>query len=631
MASVLAPRSDLESKDSLNAALAEHLIAERHGKRTGDEVGFSCVYPDKHNNGDRKPSASFNAAKGVFFCRGCGASGTAAELAEVIGLRDRPSLTHPESPDAPGPFRTTTRLPQKKYPRPLVDQDLVEADCYCGRRHPRPRRYPGLGEPSGCWFYGHRTDGSVQSAVLRFDTKNSDGEPDKTFRQFNIEKRTWNGPAGPRPLYRLDEIEAQPGKPVVLVEGEKCADALASLGILVSSTMGGANGVGKTDLSPLAGRTVALWRDADKPGLQWLDAMIATLRAVGVAELVILPIPANVPEKWDAADAIAEGWDTTQVQELIAAAEPPPPLPKRLKVLEFDEALALDTPPRELLLEPWLPAQGLAMIYAARGAGKTHFALAVAYAIATGGEFMRFKAPKPKRVLYIDGEMPLAAIQERLRILASASQVRPEPGYFRLITPDYQNAGIPDLATPAGRQAVEEWLAEGVDLVVLDNLSALVRSGEENAAESWLPIQEFALDLRRRGISCLFVHHAGKGGQQRGTSKREDLLDTIVALRQPRFYKPEDGARFEVHFEKARGFYGKAAEAFEARLKIDESGKAIWVEESLENQTTRMVAALTKQQLSVRKIETELKVHGVPVSKSGVQRHQEKARKLGWL
>ena len=72
--------------------------------------------------------------------------------------------------------------------------------------------------------------------------------------------------------------------------------------------------------------------------------------------------------------------------------------------------------------------------------------------------------------------------------------------------------------------------------------------------------------LRRRGISVLIVHHAGKGGQQRGTSRREDVLDTSISLRHPADYSPVEGARFEVHLEKARGVHGDAAKPFEAQF-----------------------------------------------------------------
>jgi putative DNA primase/helicase len=64
----------------------------------------------------------------------------------------------------------------------------------------------------------------------------------------------------------------------------------------------------------------------------------------------------------------------------------------------------------------------------------------------------------------------------------------------------------------------------------------------------------------------LLIHHDGKGGKQRGSSKKEDTLDTVISLRRPPDYTAEQGARFEVHFEKNRGFYGKDAAPFEATL-----------------------------------------------------------------
>src|ERR1700704_5475076 len=81
---------------------------------------------------------------------------------------------------------------------------------------------------------------------------------------------------------------------------------------------------------------------------------------------------------------------------------------------------------------------------------------------------------------------------------------------------------------------------------------------------SWLPVQSWALRHRRLGRAVAMLHHAGKGGGQRGTSRREDVLDTVVSLRRPSDYSPDQGARFEVHFEKARGFHGQAAQPFEA-------------------------------------------------------------------
>ena len=75
-------------------------------------------------------------------------------------------------------------------------------------------------------------------------------------------------------------------------------------------------------------------------------------------------------------------------------------------------------------------------------------------------------------------------------------------------------------------------------------------------------------NLRRQGVSVLLIHHAGVNGRQRGTSRREDALDTVIALRRPEDYSPEEGARFEIHFEKLRNRAdGAGALPFEASIQ----------------------------------------------------------------
>jgi hypothetical protein len=71
--------------------------------------------------------------------------------------------------------------------------------------------------------------------------------------------------------------------------------------------------------------------------------------------------------------------------------------------LEISELLTRRFPPKESLLSPWVRLQDLVMIYSKRGVGKTHLCLALAYAIASGGQFLKWAAPEPRRVLYIDG------------------------------------------------------------------------------------------------------------------------------------------------------------------------------------------------------------------------------------
>src|SRR5215469_15564280 len=131
----------------------------------------------------------------------------------------------------------------------------------------------------------------------------------------------------------------------------------------------------------------------------------------------------------------------------------------------------------------------------------------MAAAIASGTRFLRWYAARPRRVLYVDGELPAVTLRDRLAmVLAGIEESEPPRDTLRIITPDLQDRPMPDLATAEGQRFIEPHL-EGVDLLVLDNLSALCREGNENEGEAWLPVQEWALGLRRRRLSVLFVHH----------------------------------------------------------------------------------------------------------------------------
>src|SRR5262249_30862805 len=142
-------------------------------------------------------------------------------------------------------------------------------------------------------------------------------------------------------------------------------------------------------------------------------------------------------------------------------------------------------------------------------------------------------------------------------------------------------------------------VVEPADFVLADNVSTLCRSYKENDADSWLPVQQWALRLRRAGKSGLLVHHNGKSGGPPGASRKEDILDSVIGLSQPPDYSPEQGARFEVRFEKHRGFWGEAAKPFEAWLLDDQ-----WsISDIKSGDDVATLRALKDSGLSLREIE----------------------------
>jgi putative DNA primase/helicase len=188
-------------------------------------------------------------------------------------------------------------------------------------------------------------------------------------------------------------------------------------------------------------------------------------------------------------------------------------------------------------------------------------------------------------------------------ILVGLGTAIPNDG-FRVLAADHTERGI-NLSSIEGQRALEPHL-DGVDLLILDNLSTLLASGSEGASDGWLPMQNWILRLRRKGVAVLIVHHAGVNGRQRGTSRREDALDTVIALRRPLDYSPQEGARFEVHLEKARALVGDGAAPFEAVLEpfTTEGGKSAirWLARDLKPSVFEQAAALFQEGRSVRQV-----------------------------
>jgi hypothetical protein len=285
-------------------------------------------------------------------------------------------------------------------------------------------------------------------------------------------------------------------------------------------------------------------------------------------------------------------------------------------ILSVADLLARDFPAREVLLAPWLTTQSLSMIYAMRGTGKTHVALGIAYALASGGEFIGWRAPQPVRVLYLDGEMPGADLQRRLAaVIASRTEEAPAD-YLRIVTPDAQPLGLmPNLYSPEGQAAINACMGDA-QVVIVDNISCLVRGGKENEGGSWEPVAAWELAQRAAGRSVVFIHHAGKGGAQRGTSKREDLLDVVIKLGRPADYTPNEGARFEVHFEKARSLSGEDVEPFEAKLDTLPDGTQTCATRKVIDATDAQIVEMHDLGLKATEIAADLGVNKSTVSRA---------------
>ena len=107
-----------------------------------------------------------------------------------------------------------------------------------------------------------------------------------------------------KPLYNLHQLAAVKGKPVFIVEGEKCADTFANLTIL-AATSGSADSIKSTNWQIIAGREVVIWRDNDTAGSKWQTDLIAMLYSLQCKIKCIDVEALNLPAKGDCVDWLA--------------------------------------------------------------------------------------------------------------------------------------------------------------------------------------------------------------------------------------------------------------------------------------------------------------------------------------
>ena len=285
--------------------------------------------------------------------------------------------------------------------------------------------------------------------------------------------------------------------------------------------------------------------------------------------------------------------------------------PARLR--RADELLAADLPARRLLLDPLISSQTIALLYGPRGLGKTFVALGIAWAVASGGSFLGWQGRGRCRVVYLDGEMAAVDIQKRLALFGEV------PDTLRFLVADLErSSAIPDLGTARGQRQLLELCDVFPHLLVIDNLASLCGFSTKDP-DPWRKLERFLLVLRRIKSAVLIVHHANKRGLQRGTSRREDLVDLVMAIRRPSDYRPSEGARFELHFEKTRQLYGTAIDPIEARLAVGDDGRGQWSWTKTDAHELDRVGALLRQGLNPNQVAREL---GISKSKAYRLREQ---------
>ena len=479
------------------------------GRGSGIERMCSCPSPAHE---DRKPSCSVHLESGKWFCHGCGEGGGVVKWLRLArGLPGSKALV------------TARRLG-------LVPEPRVSGRLQSSPNGHRPYRQPSSVDnappaalPARCAVcYRYRTpDGIEYARVFRFPENHPGRKADPyTRRSGGKYAGTWTHRAPQRRWpYRVETLAD--ATPVVIVEGEKCADALAGLaeGYGVLSWLGGSGAVLRTDWAALAGRKVILWPDADGPGREAIARLAGELDRIGAAKVLMISPEKERPDGWDVADAIAkDGWGWEEVERYLLQAEPVDQQEcrrlRRVAEKVLVTAEGIDPDRIEWIWEPYLPAGAVTLMAGAPGCGKSFLSIALAAELSRGlTPFHGRRTGKvPTAILSLEDD-PARTIVPRLKACGA--------DLGEIVIFDWRHPEADSLETLSMREGTEGELLRvlregvklhGIRLVIIDTLTAFTPArmdGHEAVAvrQMMKPLARFASDC---GVGVLVICHARK-------------------------------------------------------------------------------------------------------------------------
>ncbi len=374
--------------------------------------------------------------------------------------------------------------------------------------------HPELGAPARVWDYR-----SPQDDVLMVHARYDKPDGKKEFRPWVRKGEVWQSKwPDPRPLYRLRDFHDAPDCPVLVVEGEKSADAAGAMfwrNYVVTTWPGGCNAVSRADWSPVAGRDVVVWPDADEPGFKAARVVVEACREAGARGAKIVPLPDDLPKGWDLADPLPEGWSEKRVHNLLEGAQG-----------SADDAMGdlvcpadlLHLPPERRWIVPgWLPAKHVAILAGRGGLGKTLLAQQLAAAAAVGGTWLDLPVRKSRTLLVAceddRDELHRRQISINRAIGMPMADLR---DMFWQARAGKQNVlfevseGRSGQKTEAFAQLEQTVQSTSIDLLILDNVAQMF-AGNENARSDVTQFVNLLHGLAvEYDLTILLLAHPGK-------------------------------------------------------------------------------------------------------------------------
>lgn len=481
----------------------QHLLDRLNGVRERGK-GWRAHCP-AHDDG--RPSLDIDLGDDgriLLICRSAGCSAQA--IVGAVGL----TLGDLQPPSGPHPPQGSPR-PQRKEQAFATLDEAVQAAC-------------GTAHHGGSWVY-QDADGQDTMLVVRRDLR--DGSKD--FRQFHRAQGLWafRAPTGPRPLLGLPRLLRREADHAFVVEGEKCVDALTEVGLLATTSSGGANSPQRSDWTALAPYAVTILTDNDDPGRTFGQKVSQILLAQNPAARVSILALAGLPVHGDVVDWIAarrqEGLDNGAIAEQLSTLEGEhvraSEEAKNEREVDYDREPILtrmaDIEPQDVdwLWKGRVPLGRLTLFVGAPGTGKSYVTTDIAARVTTGTAFPDGAPCVQGEAILISAEDdPADTIRPRLDALgADATRVH------LLVTVRCRSAGKTreTLFTLKDLDALDKALEShpACRLVVVDPIGSFlggdVDSYRDNEVRSVLaPIAALAQKYR---VAVIVVMHRRKG------------------------------------------------------------------------------------------------------------------------
>lgn len=480
---------------------AEELAHRLGGRRNGKGWRARCP---AHT--DKDPSLDITIGengKPVFICRtGCEQDSVIAALTRMGFWREKREEPKPYSPP----------------PIPRSRVQMASTD---------PPPHPKFG-PVALRYDYYDAAGNLIGCICRWDT--SAGKQIMPA-SFDGEKWTWAGFNKPRPLYRLPDVLAQPSRPVLVVEGEKTADAARH--IISDHTAitwpHGSSAAALCDWSPLKGRDVVLWPDADDPGQKAMREIGAILREVDAARIRLVMLPEGLPKGWDLADAIP---DTMDPDGLIDAARDL--AAERVAAIGIKSGGDLMSqafkPPKWAV--PDLIPEGLSILAGKPKTGKSWMGLDYVICVAGGLHALGNIKCEQGTTLYLALEDTDRRLQARCRAVLQGT---PMPAGFQYVT-DWKRLG------EGGEDDLRAWLSVNratARLVLIDTFQKIRGTRKKDAGiyeDDYRAVALLKALADEFTVPIVIVHHTNKMGNDdpllsvSGTAGITGSADTIMVI-----------------------------------------------------------------------------------------------------